>query len=296
MLATEINVSPDSDYYIYQPTSLARRLFFYPLVVGRFTYTEAYTLERKGFENYLLTYVEEGSCIVKRGSREFLAEAGSFFFLDCREFHGYRSAGSDGYRSLWLHFDGSTCKDFFHTIQQGLGTVFTLRPNLQQALVKGLNEIYATFRSQTVIQEARFSLQIASMLTLLANSLSGAAKGWPFLVDTGCDAYAPSGVQRAVSYIAEHYAEPLKLPLLAERALVSTSHFIRLFTQEMGVTPYQYLITTRLAAAKWLLLTTRQSVKEISFQTGFNDENAFCICFKKHEGLSPSSYRKQQKE
>ena len=74
---------------------------------------------------------------------------------------------------------------------------------------------------------------------------------------------------------------------------MSLYHFTRKFTREIGMSPHQYLIAIRLAAAKFLLSTTRFSIKEISFQTGFNDVNAFCVCFRQHEKESATTYRKK---
>ncbi|WP_425501862.1 helix-turn-helix domain-containing protein [Paraliobacillus salinarum] len=80
---------------------------------------------------------------------------------------------------------------------------------------------------------------------------------------------------------------------LAKKANSSTYHFIRTFTKETGVTPYQYVMNTRIAAARFLLKASDASIKDIAFSTGFQSESSFCTCFKKIEQLTPSQYRKQ---
>ena len=46
--------------------------------------------------------------------------------------------------------------------------------------------------------------------------------------------------------------------------------------------------------AKWELLHTADSVKEIAYKLGFNDEFYFSRFFKKHIALSPSEFREEE--
>ena len=59
-------------------------------------------------------------------------------------------------------------------------------------------------------------------------------------------------------------------------------------------TPLSYLIGLRIDLAKKLLvMPTCESIKIISANCGFRDPFYFSSCFKKHVGLSPLQYRKQ---
>ena len=48
-----------------------------------------------------------------------------------------------------------------------------------------------------------------------------------------------------VTYIQEHYKEPLAIEKLAKMAHVNVSHFALLFNQEVGVSTYEYLLQIR---------------------------------------------------
>ena len=74
---------------------------------------------------------------------------------------------------------------------------------------------------------------------------------------------------------------------------LSVDRFSHLFTEIIGVTPKQYLITTRIEAAKELLINSDLTVLQISEAVGTSNQNYFSRIFKKHTGLSPSEYRKQ---
>ncbi len=95
----------------------------------------------------------------------------------------------------------------------------------------------------------------------------------------------------AISYINEHFQGDLSLEQLAAQANMSLFHFTRVFAKETGITPHQYLIKTRLSAAKYFLKSTEMSIKNIAFSTGFNSETSFCTTFKKWENVTPTQYR-----
>ena len=79
--------------------------------------------------------------------------------------------------------------------------------------------------------------------------------------------------------------------MIAENAALSPYYFTRIFSQETGFTPHQYLIATRLSFAKYLLQSGEKSVKEIAFHSGFHSESSFCATFRKWEGITPGAYR-----
>lgn len=71
-------------------------------------------------------------------------------------------------------------------------------------------------------------------------------------------------------------------------------HIRRCFKNETGKTPLTYLTDLRIDRAKQLLaMPTCESIEIISAKCGFQDSFYFSTCFKKHTGLSPLQYRKQ---
>ena len=57
----------------------------------------------------------------------------------------------------------------------------------------------------------------------------------------------------AREWIHANYASPLPLNKMAETALLNSQHFLRMFRDCYGITPHQYIINVRLAAARQLL-------------------------------------------
>ena len=100
-------------------------------------------------------------------------------------------------------------------------------------------------------------------------------------------------IEDSIAYINEHITQDLTLDHLAAQATLSPFYFSRLFKKETGFSPHNYIITTRINNAKYLLRTSDASVKTICFETGFTSESSFCTAFRRETGLSPSQYRLQ---
>jgi len=95
-------------------------------------------------------------------------------------------------------------------------------------------------------------------------------------------------LDRAVSYIREHFADELSLDELASVAGFSKYHFHRIFTQRYAETVGDYVRRIRLEKAALKLLTDkRSSVTKIAFDSGFSSSQHFAKSFKTHFGVSP---------
>ena len=102
----------------------------------------------------------------------------------------------------------------------------------------------------------------------------------------------PPPVAAARSYIQQHYLNPhLEVAEIARAAKVSPSHLHLLFRTNGENTPMQVVSALRLERACLLLKSTDLPVKQVAFESGFNDFNHFCRWFRRHKGSSPGRYR-----
>lgn len=93
-------------------------------------------------------------------------------------------------------------------------------------------------------------------------------------------------------FIDTHFAEKIDLNDIADEALFSKFHFIRLFKEIYNYTPHQYLTRVRIEKAKELL-QQNHSVTDACFLVGFDSLSSFTGLFKRVAKLSPSVYQKQ---
>lgn len=96
-------------------------------------------------------------------------------------------------------------------------------------------------------------------------------------------------------YIDNNYTSKITLDELAEMFYLSKYYLVRLFKNQNGITPINYLIEKRIEYAKTLLLNTQLSVKELADKCGFDDYVYFSKIFKDRTGYSPTHFRTKHK-
>jgi len=70
----------------------------------------------------------------------------------------------------------------------------------------------------------------------------------------------------------------------------------KLFKEEKGVTYINFISDKRLEKSRQMLAETDLSIKEITGEVGYNDQNYFSRIFKNKYGLSPKEYRKVRQD
>lgn len=71
----------------------------------------------------------------------------------------------------------------------------------------------------------------------------------------------------------------------------SRFHFIRKFKSEMGITPHQYIVQSRIREVK-KLLTTEMPIADAAAQAGFCDQSHLNRWFNRNIGITPQRYKK----
>ena len=99
-------------------------------------------------------------------------------------------------------------------------------------------------------------------------------------------------VNEAVKFINIEFAEDISIEQLAKLSKLSKSHFTKLFTKEMQVSPMVYLKTIRLQNAKKMLRAKELSVTQVAQQCGFNSVSYFSKLFKEYYNQTPKEFMK----
>lgn len=98
-----------------------------------------------------------------------------------------------------------------------------------------------------------------------------------------------------LSYINEHYTQQLKLETLARQFGVSVSFLSHEFVRYTGRSVYDYVLHRRVQMAK-AMINEAMPLNEVAYQCGFNDYSNFLRVFSKMSGMSPSAFRKMNKD
>lgn len=98
-------------------------------------------------------------------------------------------------------------------------------------------------------------------------------------------------VAEAVRRIELDADSPVSLSALADETATSPYHFLRIFRQVAGMTPYQFLLKTRLHRAAVRLRLSDDAISAVAFDAGFNDLSTFNGRFRRVMGETPGDYR-----
>lgn len=92
-------------------------------------------------------------------------------------------------------------------------------------------------------------------------------------------------------YILSHPEADLSVDALASIAAMSPRNFSRVFMQEVGIPPSEYVEVTRIDVARFLLEGSRLPIESIAVKSGFGSARAMRRAFLAHLAATPSDYR-----
>lgn len=98
-----------------------------------------------------------------------------------------------------------------------------------------------------------------------------------------------------IDYMFKNIDKPINIKQLANHCHLSETYFIRRFKQKYGYPPIDYFNRMKIENACQLLTRSPHSIKEISYQIGFEDPLYFSRLFRKIKKQSPSEFREKQK-
>lgn len=276
----EEGVVPDeSELLIVSPTTGARRHLLYPLRIGRFTYRPGFELVRSRFDSFLLGIVREGTLHatiwLDDEPTPYDVAAGSVFLFDTYLKHEGRA--DETTRTSMIHFDGAPARLYYERIVGALGNVFPVgNPALMENSIDRLLDAYTSDQTRADLIGAR----------ILTDLLTGLALRTPAAADDDMLA-----VRETLSYLDDHYRDPITVDALAQRASLSPRQYLRKFKTLTGRTPYAYLTIRRMDEARRLLSTTAMPVRQVASAVGYPSLNTFTRAFRQRSGMTPMLYR-----
>ena len=95
--------------------------------------------------------------------------------------------------------------------------------------------------------------------------------------------------------IEQNLAEIPDIEHLATDVNLGKDRFIRLFRQQTGYTPTDYIIRHRIHQAQMLFIDGQRSVKEVALSLGYDNISYFGRLFKKVTDITPSEFIRQNK-
>lgn len=242
--------------------------------VGWHRCNDLYHIARPEGCEYPLILITTGGCgVMSIDGTSYSLTPGSLAFIPRNIANSYRTPEGGIWEFYWLHPCGQVSEEFLDAIAQRQTYLcsFTAKNSYEQRvekLIKLCSQNSPIYLSQS----------LSELLHLAAIDLLGGEEPMSLPL-------------RALAYIEEHYNEELRLTELARKLFVSPAHLIRVFKQEHGCTPHQYLITYRLAHAAQLLKYSGLQIQQIASSLGFSSPSHLGSCFYKKYGCTPLQYQ-----
>lgn len=102
-------------------------------------------------------------------------------------------------------------------------------------------------------------------------------------------------VKKACDYITRNFDQDITVQQIAKEVHLNENYLIKLFKKNLGITPNQYLLETKLIHARNLILQTNQYIKEIAFACGFNTPSYFAKRFYNRFQILPNEMQQKNK-
>ena len=132
------------------------------------------------------------------------------------------------------------------------------------------------------------ALYVARWLVLFVHRPGGQAQ---FSAQLTAQAAQRGPIRDLQQFILEHPAADLCVATMAQRTAMSERNFARVFVNETGVTPGEYVERVRVETARRLLEQTSLSLDDVAIAAGFGSTETLRRSFHRQLGVAPSDYR-----
>jgi len=227
---------------------------------------------KKHFHNtYSISLITKGECNFCVKGVSHIAKEGMIRVINPYEMH-------EIYSSSWEHINLVVTTYFVHMIVQENISFHTLIEDIKLFLM--LENLY--------MQKGYQDSKIRDILDYMSKNYSSQnEKKDPLHVEQ-------KELQRAIEYIyqnANNYE--INLDEIVSYIGLSKYHFLRVFKQKFGLTPYKYIQNIKINNARKMLYLS-MPLSQIAQECGFYDQSHLIKTYKKFFGHTPSKLYKQQ--
>lgn len=257
----------------------------------------SFTMSYEHFHAYYeIFYLKSGCCIYSVNNCLYHLNAGDIFIVAPGDSHLTRYEGEVAcertvvyYMSEFLsHSYWESHPEICEKLSKSGKVILTKMEHLQmEALLDNMLE------ENNIPDEYSYEfLQLQLMTLLLTIQRNGIFVYEQLQHSTGISI----DIESALRYIARNFDMPITLEEVASEINLTPTYLSRKFKKVTGTTFREYVTAIRIRRASQLLLTTDDSITKIALDCGFNSSNYFKDCFRRLNGVSPRTFRKQAKQ
>ncbi len=244
-----------------------------------------------------LVVILSGSAVHIIEGREYPVTAGQVFLIHSGVSHGYKNVEDIEYVNVMFQPEELLQQPELRLLP-GFQALFYIEPFYRSEMYfKGMLSLDAgqlleatrlldLILSEHERREDGYRLMVRTYFTALVGMLSRYYQN-----SSGGEDNKALRIGEAVTYIEEHFLQPVTLQSMADMAYMSTRQFLRVFTRNYKTTPMDYVIRKRLDYSCTLLQNPELPVLQVAMDSGFHDQNYYARQFRKHFNCTPTEYR-----
>ncbi|MDD3334330.1 MAG: AraC family transcriptional regulator [Eubacteriales bacterium] len=234
--------------------------------------------------DYQLLYLTYGQAQFWLNGQWQMVREGQLVLYRPEEPQIYRISSTLPQLCRWVHFSGTQAAELLQACGMAQGSVFTPErcPEAEELLKTMAGEMQRKEPLYRLLMNAQFQQALALLGRRLMET------------HAPCSEHSRQKVMACVEYINRHYHELNQIDQLAAYCGMTKYHLIHTFRECMGVSPYAYLIQTRMERARSMLQSGGLGVAEVALLCGYNDPLYFSRAFSRHFGVAPSRYSAEQ--
>lgn len=247
----------------------------------RFKGSSGYKTRVNIYDHYVIHYITSGKGIYVLNDIAYPVEKGNLFLIPPYQSNYYIADESSPYTYYWVGFTGLDALELLNLTEFQTSPVIR---DKEQILTPLFKQLFETTGDTIAL---KYNLN-GYLLIILSKLMEFTPKITP--------KQNPYYLQ-AIDFIITHYNDPkLNVQTVAKHVGVTRSYLYRIFFKANNHSINHSILNVRLSKAVALLTNSTLSIKEISYQTGFNSQAYFTKQFKRQFKCSPTEYRHHHKE
>lgn len=262
------------------PTGFANKIFYTASEAGHAmfqssAYVDLQLKDRCGDKNFFYMQLTKGNAIATINNETFGLKKNDALILSC---NSEVQILSDCAEIVYLIFGGAGVAEYYDYLR---GSRSFIKFADDSNIVMHFFKIKESLTSNEKVNEAYISVSISCILAEVytINNFNAAIGKHVNMVT------------QAIDFIEQNFMKPITLEDICKNIMYSPFYFSRVFKNETGMSPYEYLIHRRLNYAKHLLIKTKLLISEISTICGYESPISFNKSFKKFIGITPKEFR-----
>lgn len=247
-----------------------------------------------------LHYILDGECHATVNKVSFTALPGTYYVMQPGSLHAQRSQWHIGFAIRWKLEEDKLCNLKVNLDQNYRIHNYIQRMNDSCNCVREDPDSYFFNKLLSIAMNADKNAHLVTQMELISLLLSlpellmeqnDASGNHPETIDENQEGI----VERCVRYIADHCHTAINVNDVANHVHLSYGYVSRLFRKKMQVTINEHISFARLYKAQYYLISSNESVQEISSRLGFNSESYFSVAFRKAFHCTPTEYRRSHR-